>query len=227
MLSIFRVSYFKKFNHIFDYFLHLEGSINHLVYIFAERSSNNNVRRIIKLLTGGKYRTSKVYSKNTFEVSANYTSYDFEDINPNIRSFSFRQLGARDSSSIKLFNKIHFNFSGYVKLSEQGDFVWSNFSNSPDRFLAEYYAEPTFNLKSDEMEFGVGLRFFSLMTFGYNKNGYKFLTNEYTSIGPITTFVLRMPNLDLYLHGWYEFINNEKNITRELANVTLSMNWKL
>lgn len=227
LLSIFRISYFKKITHLFDYFLHLEGSINHLVYIFAERSSNNNVRRIIKLSTGGTYKTKKLYSKNTFEVSANYTSYDFEDINPNIRSFSFRQLGARDSSSISIFNKIHLNFSGYVKLSEQGDFAWSNFSNSPNRFLAEYYAEPTFSLKKEEAELGVGIRFFSLQTFGYNKNNYKYLKNKYTSIGPITTFILRMRNLDIYIYGWYEFINNEKNNTREMANATISINWKL
>jgi hypothetical protein len=74
---------------------------------------------------------------------------------------------------------------------------------------------------------GVGLRFFNLQTFGYNSNNLKFLSNEYSSIGPITNFGLIMPNLTLQLYGWYEFIANEKNATRELANLTFSVNWKL
>jgi hypothetical protein len=74
---------------------------------------------------------------------------------------------------------------------------------------------------------GVGLRIFSLKTFGYNDNNLKFLTDEYTSRGPITNFSLQLTNLTLNLNGWYEFIKNEDNSRRELANLNLSVNWKL
>ena len=227
LLSILRLSYNRNFNHLFNFFLNLEGSYNHIVYVFAERSSNNNIRRILKFSSGGEFSGSKLYSRNIFEVSANYTSYDFEDITPNSRSFSFRQFSAKDSTSYNFYNNVYIDFTGYVKLSEQGDFDWKSFANSPDRFLAEYYLEPMLKLKTNIIHMGVGLRFFNLQTYGYNSNNFKFLSNEYSSLGPIMNFGLIMPNLSLQLYGWYEFISNEKNITRELANLTLSVNWKL
>lgn len=227
LLSIMRLSYTRTFNHLFNFFVNLEGSYNHVVYIFSERSSNNNVRRILKLNSGGEFKGSHFFSKNTFEVSANYTSYDFEDIVPNSRSYSFRQFSAKDSSSVKILGNVFAEFNGYVKLSEQGDFNWTNFTNNPDRFLVEFYLEPLFNIRKNNFKMGVGLRIFSLQTFGYNEFSEKYLTNKYSSIGPITNFTLQLPNLDLYFYGWYEFIKNEKNIKRELANLTLSVNWKL
>jgi len=226
LLSIFRFSYLHNINHLWDLFVNLEGSINHIVYIFAERSSNNNIRRIIKLSTGEVLKATNFYSKNTFEVSANYTSYDFEDINPNIKSFSFRQIAARDSSSLNLFSKIFFDVSGYLKLSEQADFNWKNFSNNPERLLTEIYSEPMINIKNNDIKFGIGLRFFILQTFNYNKN-IKYKASQYKSIGPITNFRIRTENIDLYLYGWYEFITNEKKAKRKLANLTFSVNWRL
>jgi len=227
LLSIARLSYLRSFNHLFTFFTNLEGSYNHIVYIFSQRSSNNNVRRILKLTSGGEFDGSGVYSKNSFEVSANYTTYDFQDINPNTRSFSFRQFSAKDSTSIKLLGKIYTDFTGYVKLSEQGDFDWTSFSNNPDRFLTEYYLEPMLKVKSENIQLGFGLRVFSLLTYGYNENNVKYITNEYTSVGPTTNFLLYMSNLKLSFYGWYEFIKNEKNIKRELANLSLSINWRL
>jgi len=227
LLSIFRISYLRNLNRFFDFFINLEGSINHIVYIFAERSSNNNIRRIIKLSSGGEFSGSKLYSKNTFEVSANYTSYDFQDINPNIKSFSFRQIAARDSSSLKLYNKIFLDVSGYLKFSEQGVFNWKSFSSNPDRFLAELYSEPMINIKHNNIKMGIGLRFFFLQTFNYDKKNIKYKASEYKSIGPITNFNIRTENLDLYLYGWYEFITTEKKSNREMANLKLSVNWRL
>ncbi|MCP5063452.1 MAG: hypothetical protein GY936_13450 [Ignavibacteriae bacterium] len=227
LLSILRTSYFHNFNHLFNFFVSLEGSVNHIVYILSERSSNNNFRRILKLTSGGEFKTDKIYSKNSFEVSANYTSYDFQDINPNIRSFSFRQFAARDSSSIRLFNKLHFDVSGYAKLSEQGDFNWASFANSPDRFLAEFYTEPMLNIRTDAIKIGFGFRFFLLQTFNYNTNNLKYKHSEYKSLGPITNLKVSMPNLEIYLYGWYEFISNEKYSQRELANLSFSVNWRL
>lgn len=227
LLSIFRLSYLRTFNKFFNFFINLEGSLNHLVYIFAERSSNNNYRRIIKLNSGGEFLSSRLYSKNTFEVSANYTSYDFEDINPSIRSFSFRQFSAKDSTSYNFFNKVYLDLAGYVKLSEQATFVWKKFASNPERYLVEYYFTPIFNVRSDGIKFGAGIRIFSLQTFLYNKNNEKYLSNKYNSIGPITNFLIRLPNVDLALYGYYEFITNEDNVKRELANLTFNVNWRL
>jgi hypothetical protein len=98
VLSIGRIRYSRLLTPFFEFFTSLEGTYSHIVYIFSQQSSNNSVNRILRLNSGGIYRGKNFISNNNFEVSANYTVYDFEDINPNYRSFSFRQFSASDSS---------------------------------------------------------------------------------------------------------------------------------
>ncbi|PID63209.1 MAG: hypothetical protein CR986_00215 [Ignavibacteriae bacterium] len=227
VLTIAKISYFKKVNHLFNFYINLEGSFNHLVYIFAERSSNNNIRRVLKLSSGGTFRRGTFYSKNSFVVSANYTSYDFNSIQLNLTSFSFRQFSASDSTSFKLLNSLYLDFKGYIKLSEQGNFNWKKFSGNPNRFLEEFYFEPILFVKKDNLKFGSGLRFFSLRTYNYKEFNSKNLFNEYVSIGPIFNCEFNLPNLTLYLNGWYEFITIESAKAKELANVFFTVNWNL
>lgn len=227
LLSIFRISYLKNLNKFFDFIINLEGSLNHIVYLFAERSSNNNIRRIIKLSSSGDYKGSRLFSGNTFEVSANYTSYDFEDILINSRSFSFRQFSVKDSTSLQITKKIYADFNGFIKLSEQGNFIWSNFSNNPERFLSEIFVEPKLSVRWNGIKVSLGIRYFSLQTFNYTNEGIKYKFSEYNSVGPMTNFTIVLPSIDLNLYGWYEFIKNESNIRRELANLSLSANWRI
>ncbi len=225
LLTIARVLYEHKFSPFFKMLLNLEGSYNHIVYIFAERSSNNNIRRVLKLSSAGIYSGKYLSSFNSFEVSANYTVYDFEDINPNIKSFSFRQFEFKDSTTINIFRMLDFNIFGYLKLSEQGDFYWQDFKGRPVRFLQESYLEPKFFYNYRSAKFGIGLRYFSLITFGYTDN-IKQKETEYTSIGPLTQISVNINNtLEMNLFGWYEFINNESNRKRELVNMNFSVNW--
>lgn len=226
LLSIMRVYYQRKLNPFFDVFFNLEGSINHIVYIFSERSANNNFRRVLRLGSGGIYKGKNLSSRNLFEVSANYTVYDFEDLNPNFRSFSFRQLSYQDSSSLRLNNRLYLNFFGYIRLSEQGDFKWSSFSGKPTRDLEEIYLEPKFNVKIFDLYYGVGIRYLTLKTFMY-KNNIRNKESDFRSIGPLAEIISSINNrLNLRLYGWYEFINSDNNL-RELANLNIQMIWNL
>ncbi len=228
LLTILRLRYMRKLNPVFTWFINLEGSLNHIVYIFAERSSNNNIRRVLKLSSGGNYDNGFLSSENIFEVSANYTVYDFEDIIPNVRSFVFRQFAFRDSSKINLMRDFSLEFEGYAKLSEQGSFKWTSFSSKPERFLAEYFALPQLVIRKNNIELGAGLRLFSLTTFKYNENNVKYKSSNYFSIGPVTKMGYKIiDNLNIAVYGWYEFINTETDIKKEIANLNLTVDWNL
>lgn len=228
LLSIFRLYYSKQLSTVFTLFANLEGSINKTVYIFAERSSNNNIRRVIKFSSGGTYKGKYFVSANTAEVSANYTVYEYEDLNPNYRSFSFRQLSIKDSSALKLTTLTALNFSGYLKLSEQGDFKWSNFTGKPVRYIKELYMEPKINYYFGRLKLGIGLRYFSLTNYNYNSGTKKTLESSYESIGPLTEITMSLNNSFLLsLYGWYEFISTQAGDERELANLNFRFNWRL
>ena len=226
LLTMFEIKYFRNMTPYFDLFTGLQGSINKTVYILKERSANNNVFRVLKLIAGGDIHMQYLSSKNSAEVSANYTVYDFEDLNPNLKSFSYRQLTLRDSTSLKLYRTTYLKFLGYIKFSEQGDFNWKDFANNPVRYLDERFAESTIEFRFKHLSFAFGIRHFSLSTYLYDDKNIKTINTIYNSSAPLSIITYSISNkLDLSFRGWYEFINNETNQNNELANMILKLNW--
>ena len=168
---------------------------------------------------------SLVKSFNSFEVSANYTVYDFEDVTTNYQSYSFRQFTAIDSTTIVLTNDVSLFAYGYLKLSEVGDFRWDNFTARPTRFLEELYLEPRFILNYKRTIFSIGLRLFLLNTYSYQENT-KIPSSEYLSLGPIALIdVLAWNNLNIVMKGYYEFITNTDVPDKEQASLLMQVNW--
>jgi hypothetical protein len=225
ILSIFKLEYFRVINPFFSFYINTEGSQSHLVYIYASKSSNNNINRVIRLRTGSEFNTSNLISSNIFEVSANYTSYDFEDLNSNLKSFSYRQFTALDSSSFLISKNVHLNILAYMKLSEQGDFSWGSFSERPKRFLQEIFFEPKLLFALENHSFAFGLRYFKLSTYNY-KDRMKIFDNSYTSYGPLSIIGVRLyKNLSIYFLGYYELIEISNFQQRQQANMNLNINW--
>lgn len=227
LLTIGRIGYERKLSSLFKMNLHLEGSLNKIVYIFSERSSNNSIRRYLKFSAGGTYSNGIFSSFNAAEVSANYTTFDYEYLNPSLRSYSFRQFVLRDSSSLFLSRKTRVSMNGYIKLSEQGDFSWSGFSERPARFLSEILFEPRIGYYSADLSIAWGIRYFNLSIFNVDSNEERTLTSEYRSIGPISEIRYRVSSqISLNFFGWYEFISGD-NQKREVPNVILRLNWQI
>jgi hypothetical protein len=224
LLSIIRLRYVRALTPFFSAFLTTEATQSHIVYIFSEKSSNNNINRILKFSAGGDYHGINVSSINEFEVAANYTVYDFRDVVPNLRSFSFRQFTATDSSTIRLGTKFSIKNYGYIKLSEQGELNWNAFSERPVRYLQEIYAEPKLVLKYADVSFGLGTRIFSLITFNYEGRN-KIKDSDYLSIGPSTEILWLVENSIYFrIYGWYEFVTVD-NSKRQQANLSFEVNW--
>ena len=107
-------------------------NISKLRYIFAERSANNYVNRIYRLTSQSIFHPADfITSKNTFQVLANYTVYDFEDIISQIKSYSYRQLNMRDSTLININRHLDVELYGELKAYEQGEFNNNAFTVRP------------------------------------------------------------------------------------------------
>jgi len=224
LLSIGRFRYTRYLNPFFQIFTNLEGTISHLNYVFASRSANNNVNRVLRLSTGGYYNGAKFSSLNNFEVSANYTVYDFQDVASSLRSISFRQFSATDSTHYRITKNFSFILTGYLKLTSQGELDWDNFAEKPLRYLQEIYADPKFGFVSSNSLIAIGIRYFSLNTFRYN-NEEKVPDSDFLSIGPLLEILIGSKMLFLKLNSWYEFITDNKNVQRQRFNFILAMNW--
>lgn len=107
-------------------------NVSKLQYIFAERSANNYTNRIYKLTSESEYKIlPNLITRNSFQVLANYTVYDFEDIISQIKSFSYRQLNLKDSTLYEMNKHLSFEVYGEAKIYEQGEFNNNAFSINP------------------------------------------------------------------------------------------------
>lgn len=224
LLTIARLRYSTYVNPFLQVFANLEGTISHLVYLYASQSANNNVNRVLRLSAGADYKGARFSSSNNFEVSANYTVYDFEDLTSNLRSISFRQFIATDSTQYFITKNFSFIITPYIRLTDQGELDWNNFAESPQRYLQEVFADPRFGISSNFSFFALGLRYFSLNTFRYVE-GIRILNSEFLSVGPLFEMLIKTQMLFLKLDTWYEFISDYGNIDRGRLNFLLTMNW--
>lgn len=228
ILSILRIGYEYALSPVASFSLDLEGNFNHLVYIFAERSSNNSRRRVLKLAAASNLLSKDITNRFQGEIQADYTTYDFEDLNPNYKSFSFRSLLFRDSLVLPIIRRAGLEFQGYTKFSEQGEFNWADFKSRPQRFLTEYYLNPGFYFENENMRLGVGYRYFDLTTYLFLTPKEKDKNTVYSSYGPITQISWKLnQRSELRFSGYYEFISNEKLERREMATMNLYVRWNI
>lgn len=225
LFTILRIKYSRIINPFLDVFLGVEGNLNRLVYIFSERSSNNSINRVLKLNSGTRYQTQAIKSINSFEVLANYTVYDFEDINPNYKSYTFRQFLFSDSTIIRLSSNLSFDLNGYIRLSEQGDLNWNDFSMKPSRELVETFLHPKLITYFNKIKFGLGYRKFSLKTFLYKKE-IKSEEAYYTSSGPSAEIEYNLiSKITLHLESWLESVKSDRNRTQDIVTVNFNLHW--
>ncbi len=104
------------------------ASLNHLVYIFQQRSADNNWNRIFQTGSTITYRTPSGFRlASTFSVFANYVDYDFEDIFIRIRSFVFRRYSMKNAFEFPVTRHGEMGASFQLNLEENGLLQWKDF----------------------------------------------------------------------------------------------------
>lgn len=227
MMSIGRIRYTKDVSAYLTAFLSFEASLNNLVCIFAERSANNNKNRIFRLTTGGFYGLSNFYSSNTFDISANYTVYDYEDINPNFKSFSLRQFTFIDSTRFSLSSSMMLRLETMVRYSEQADLYWNDYKITPTREIYESLIKFTAGAVFPESEFFIGVRQYSISGFRLSRSGRN-QDSYYTGTGPYIEIRHRVAErINFSANGWTEFIDSNSSSNQNMTNLFVNIELNL
>jgi hypothetical protein len=203
----------------------LSGNLSHIVYLLKDRSANNNYNRVLRFAPRVTYRpTRDVSTFNTFEVLANYTVYDFEERLFQIRSFSYRQFGWLDSTSVELTRRIGLDFLAYLKLYERGQLQWAEFRERRENsFVDKTYAAQVRFRPSEDLLMAVGLRYFSQSRYAY-KGDTKNLESFLRSIGPTCSIAWEISSYSRFaIRGWYEQRRQTDGTTRSLANMAMNI----
>jgi len=109
------------------------GSINlyHLVYIFGERSANNNWMRIFRLYPQVIYKPNERFTlSQKVEVLANYVDYDFETgaSSFDIRSYVFRRFAISEEANLVVTKRSGIYINYKFEIEENGKLNWDRWT---------------------------------------------------------------------------------------------------
>jgi PAS domain-containing protein len=238
-------SYTHIFSHIFSGTILAEMRLAHLVFIKSQRSAQNNWNRIIRLAPYFTIKTGVLEMRPQFEVLANYTSFDFEDVLGTVQSFSLRQVAYRDSLRIILNPHATLESRILFRYFERGEFRWREFSETPRdqnletfvRLLCVTQAETTWlNAaipqrfgRTPQARIGIGGRVYVLTQEpiaapgGARPPGF---VNR--AVAPETLVELDFASGTLVrLTGWYEFQFDKTSFLRGVPNILCSVTMSL
>jgi len=120
--------YEHKFERDFSLGIRLSTNLNHIVYLFGERSADNHWNRVFSLSSEIKSNlTSNIYTVQSFGVLANYFDYDYDDRITPIRSLVLRNFRYSQSTNIEMSQNISFLLSSLIELEEDGKLNWDKF----------------------------------------------------------------------------------------------------
>ncbi len=197
----------------------LDGTLSHLVYLLKERSANNNHNRVLRLAPQTIWRpTPWLVTRNTFEVLANYTVYDFEKQLALVQSFSYRQFSWIDTTRVEFTSRIGLDFFTYLKLYERGSLKWEEFREKTENAYVDRTLAIQMRFSPEEAAvFAVGIRYFSQSRYVFVE-GVRTPDAYTSSIGP-TCAVRWMigPHSRLRFEGWYERRKQPDGLFRSLA----------
>jgi hypothetical protein len=191
----------------------IDLDLYHTVYIFSEKSSNNNWNRILRFTSTSDFTPSEQFrSMNTFSVLANYTVYDFEDIISTVKSYSFRQVNLKDSTLYNFTKNFGIDIYSELKLYERGELNWREFSIRPVDYFEDKIINSEINYFFNKfMILSAGYRYFEQKRYNYT-NGQRIFDSFVKTQGPQTKFRVYMKDNSviemIYSYDTYSYSGN-------------------
>lgn len=223
--------------HAFSTHLRVQTTLNinllHFVYIFGERSADNNWTRIIRFSPSVIWRPSEnLRITQTAEVLANYVDFDYEAFDPTVRSYLYRKFGIEDSLWIRITPNTSVNLYYELEMDENGKFLWKDWleqkliDRKNQNFALYIIYKPWVFLK-----LATGYTF-------YFRKGYRYAANilqeqlkekniDFRSDGPTLRLEYRGHRLVFTMHGSLISTKIFGSKRHNLTRLDVNMGWKL
>ena len=227
-----RVNAMHKFNPEFE--IELQASVNlyHMVYIFGERSADNNWNRIFTLRPMLYYHPGERFQwRQSFEVLANYVDYDFDDLNLLTKSFVFRKFSVEDSLQYNFTTRSNLQLDYRLQMEENGQLSWDQWTErvlvsrtkQSLRVLYGYRPQPYFRINS-------GYTYYVREEWKHNTNAFgveeKTKAGVYTSQGPIVRFIYAPSQKTQFILDAIRYkVNAPDQPEYYINNIELKLNW--
>lgn len=200
-------------------------SLRHTVYIFAERSANNTWNRVLRFSPGLELRFPGFISRLHTEVTANYTVYDFEALNPSLTSYALRQLAVADTMLVRVAGRIWFDARLHLRIYERGQLFWNSFRLRPLSSFDERSIALMLSWDGEAVAASTGLRVFHQTRYTYDKAMWR-EDGTLESLGPVCSLRMRQGGLELRAEGWYQITRQSGAGTVTTPNISMGIAWQ-
>jgi hypothetical protein len=221
LYSSIYLKYEKQLNSRLSFKLGGEYRNSHLVYLKAEKSSQNYTLRTLSFNPGIKFVGAYFSFSPEIEILTNYHVYDYNLSNESPATYSFRQIGYKDSICAPLGDNIFVNILTTIRYGERGILNWSKFTEKPTlRTIEQNYKFLIYN-KFGANSFGFGARIYKNEQRPLTNSGSGGLNYSLFTVSPeVKLSLIFSSRYALYIDGWYDFqkINSSK---RETPNLIL------
>ena len=230
----FMVEYLHNFSDELRMGIDASANLYHLVYIFSERSANNNWMRIFRIYPKIVYQPSAKFKIiQTSEVLANYVNYDFEAPTSlfDARSYVFRRFMLQHQLNWEFWRELAVSLDYKLEIEENGKFSWDDWSellltkrnNHWVKANFTYMPVPYFSISSGMIYYRRDVeRGNSFLLGGYLASGRK----GFVSYGPVLTINYTPTAKFLFsLQALTRAVKNYGGKKQFINFVNLKLNW--
>lgn len=194
----------------------------HFVFLRAQRSALSNWNRSFRLAVGMPYKLGDIQWNPSFEILAQYTSYDFDGLSGVPPSFSFRQITYRDSLRVVL-QPLTIEAQVVVRWFVRGDFLWARFAERPTGNGREFFGRlMLWRTVTAQLACGIGARWYELYQ-QLQLVSLAGLASQQRSVAPDVGIHFTTNDLELRLAGWYELRWVGSAQVQEVPNLQLTV----
>jgi len=230
------ISQIHHFNELMAIRLNLGINLKHLVFIFGERSADNNWMRIFRLSPEVVFVPTRTFQwVQSLEVLANYVDYDFDaSFNPtDIRSYVFRKFSMQHVWRYQLSRAILLNLNYRLELEENGKLIWDRWKETIITTRRNHYVRASVDyVPTPSLTFSTGFVLYE------RKENFKIYEssvgsnapnrNDYLSFGPsVKVIYAPHPRLNFLLTAIRRFIDRVEQNQYNVNNINLSLSWYL
>lgn len=220
-----------RFQEAFQTRLLISAEGRHTVYLFSERSIQNNWRRSLRLAPGIDWQIVPwLHTYHDFLVRANYTVYDFQSESEQNNDQVSREFKAGSRFEVDLAP--HWQLDVALSRSELriGRLLWDEFREIPTDTLVTYDSRLSISLQKAGLQSSIGLRYFLKLEYlpatTINAENPDLPGETVSRTGPGRqqslqwgpTVDLRLPlyaRNELYISGWYQIQRIKRRLYTE------------
>jgi hypothetical protein len=163
LLVLGGIRYERRLSRIFNAGILFRTHQQHTVNLKSQVSAQNRWFRSYSLSPYFFLRVKDFFYSPRFEVLANYTIYDYDELFSQKNSKSFRQISYRDSLRFRLAGDLFIRTQVHLIYNETGILYWNEFAETPKKnYFEQLYRLMFVTLFDGKYETGIGVRYYKL-----------------------------------------------------------------